>query len=440
MKTNEGIFSKKSITIAVSVAVLAAAGLSLTSKAEKPVAVTAPAATPVTVAAVVERAVTEWDDFSGRVEAIEYVEIRPRVTGTIDAIHFKEGQLVKKGDALFSIDPRPFQAELARAEADQAKAQATVEFARTEQDRTRRLTDEHAVAQRELDQRNNALLEVSAQLKAAEAAVLTARLNLQYASIKAPVSGRVSRAEITVGNLVGAGPSAPALTTVVSVSPVYVNFEIDEQTFQQYAARGAAGNSNIASIPVSIGLGNEQGFPHRGHIQAFDNRMDTASGTIRVRAVFDNASGLLTPGMYARVRAGGGGEKTALLIDDKAVGTDQDKKYVMVVGDDNKATYRAVQLGPMVDGQRIVRSGLAKDEKIIVNGLQRVRPNDVVAPTLVQGAGQPANSADTNADSAGSDKEGSEKVANDKVRSASIKTTQLDVTQRTVWPAKKTLI
>lgn len=432
MNTKPGFFSRKRLAIAVSVAVLAtAAGLSLSSQAEKPSAVAAvPAATPVTVAAVVERAVTEWDDFSGRVEAIDYVEIRPRVTGTIDAIHFKEGQLVKKGDALFSIDPRPFQAELARSEADQAKAQASVEFARTEQERTRRLTDEHAVAQRELDQRNNALLEASAQLKAAEAAVLTARLNLQYASIKAPVSGRVSRAEITVGNLVGAGPSAPALTTVVSVSPVYVNFEVDEQTFQQYAARGAAGNSNIAGIPVSIGLGNEQGFPHHGQIQAFDNRMDTASGTIRVRAVFDNASGLLTPGMYARVRAGGGGEKTALLIDDKAVGTDQDKKYVMVVGDDNKATYRAVQLGPMVDGQRIVRSGLAKDEKIIVNGLQRVRPNDVVAPTLLQSAAQPANKPEARPESAGDDKTGA----------AKLKTTQLNTTQAVVRPARKTLI
>jgi len=394
MTTTTPFFSKKLIAVAVSIAVIGtAAGLSLTSKAEKPQAVTAPAATPVTVAAVLEKSVTEWDDFSGRVEAIEYVEIRPRVTGTIDAIHFKEGQLVRKGDLLFSIDPRPFQAELARAEADKAKAQATVEFSKTELERTRRLTDEHAVAQRELDQRNNALLEASAQLKAAEAAVLSARLNLQYSSITAPVNGRVSRAEITVGNLVGAGVSAPALTTVVSVSPVYVTFEIDEQTYQQYAARGAAGNSNIANIPVAIGLANEEGYPHQGHIQAFDNRMDTASGTIRTRAVFDNASGLLTPGMYARVRTGGGGEKTAILIDDKAIGTDQDKKYVMVVGNDNKAVYREIKIGPMVDGLRIVRSGLQKDERIIVNGLQRVRPNDTVAPTMADGEAQPAAQA-----------------------------------------------
>jgi len=417
MTTTTPFFSKKLIAIAVAIAVIGtAAGLSLTSKAEKPQAVTAPAAAPVTVAAVLEKSVTEWDDFSGRVEAIEYVEIRPRVTGTIDAIHFKEGQLVKKGDLLFSIDPRPFQAELARAEADKAKAQATVEFSKTELERTRRLTDEHAVAQRELDQRNNALLEAAAQLKAAEAAVLTARLNLQYSSITAPVNGRVSRAEITVGNLVGAGVSAPALTTVVSVSPVYVTFEIDEQTYQQYAARGAAGNSNIANIPVSIGLANEEGYPHQGHIQAFDNRMDTASGTIRTRAVFDNASGLLTPGMYARVRTGGGGEKTAILIDDKAIGTDQDKKYVMVVGNDNKAVYREIKIGPMVDGLRIVRSGLQKDEHIIVNGLQRVRPNDTVAPTMADAQPKPVAQA------------------------PSLKTTEMKTTELMIKPQKKILI
>ncbi|HZV98113.1 MAG TPA: efflux RND transporter periplasmic adaptor subunit [Methylophilaceae bacterium] len=385
MKTSTPLFSRKTIAIAIGIVLISTAvGMSLTSQAAKPQAA-AVAPTPVTVASVTERPVIEWDDFSGRVEAIEYVEIRPRVAGTIDAIHFKEGQLVKKGDPLFTIDPRPFQAELARAEAEKAKAQATVELSQTELERTRRLTEEHAVAQRELDQRNNALLEAAAQLKATEAAVMTARLNLQYTAITAPVSGRVSRAEITVGNLVGAGLNAPSLTTLVSVSPVYVNFEIDEQTFQRYAAQGAAGNSNTDRIPVAIGLGNEEGYPHKGHLQAFDNRIDTASGTIRVRAILDNASGVLTPGMYARVRTGGGGERPAILIDDKAVGTDQDKKYVMVVDADNKATYRAVSLGPVIDGKRIVRSGLQIGEKVIVNGLQRVRPNDTVAPTLADG-------------------------------------------------------
>lgn len=391
MKTTKPLFSRKLIAVSIGLALIGtAAGISLTSQAAKPQVVAAAPAS-VTVAPVIERSVIEWDDFSGRVEAMEYVEIRPRVAGTIDAVHFREGQLVKKGDLLFTIDPRPFQAELARAEADQAKAQATVELAQTELERTRRLTDEHAVAQRELDQRNNALLEAAAQLKAAEAAVMTARLNLQYASITAPVGGRVSRAEITVGNLVGAGLNTPALTTLVSVSPVYVNFEIDEQTYQRYAARGAAGNANIDRIPVTIGLGNEEGYPHQGHLQAFDNRVDTVSGTIRVRGIFDNASGTLTPGMYARVRIGGGGEKPALLIDDKAVGTDQDKKFVMVVDADNKAVYRAISLGPIVDGMRVVRSGLQAGEKVIVNGLQRVRPNDTVSPVMAGNTPPQAN-------------------------------------------------
>lgn len=382
METATPIFSRKLIAVAIGLALVGSAvGISLNSEAAKPQAVAA-APTPVTVAPVVERSVIEWDDFSGRVEAIEYVEIRPRVAGTIDAVHFREGQLVRKGDPLFTIDPRPYEAELARAEAEKAQAQATLGLSQTELERTRRLADEHAVARRELDQRNSAVQEAEARLKAAEAAVMTARLNLQYTAITAPVGGRVSRAEITTGNLVGVGPSVPALTTLVSVSPVYVNFEIDEQTFQRYATQGAAGNANVARIPVAIGLSNEEGYPHPAQLQAFDNRVDTASGTIRVRAIVNNPVSLLTPGMYARVRIGGGGKQPALLIDDKAVGTDQDKKYVMVVGADNKATYRSVVLGPVIDGKRVVRSGLQEGEKVIVNGLQRVRPNDVVAPVV----------------------------------------------------------
>ena len=383
MQTATPFFSRKLIAAAIGLAVIGTAvGVSQKSEAAKP-ETAAPAPTPVTVAPVVSRPIIEWDEFSGRVEAIEYVEIRPRVAGTIVGVHFREGQIVKAGQLLFSIDPRPFEAELARAEAEKAQAQAALDLAHTELERTRRLTEENAVARRELDQRSNAVLEADARLKAAEAAVMAARLNLQYASVTAPVTGRVSRAEITVGNLVGVGLNTPALTTLVSVSPVYVNFEVDEQTYQRYAAQGASGNANVERIPVSIGLANEEGYPHPARLQAFDNRVDTQSGTIRVRAVVNNADNLLTPGLYARVRIGGGGKRPALLIDDKAVGTDQDKKFVMVVGADNKATYRPVTLGPVVDGQRVVRSGLEAGEKVIVNGLQRVRPNDQVAPVLV---------------------------------------------------------
>jgi multidrug efflux system membrane fusion protein len=382
MQTATPIFSRKWIVIAVGLAVVGTAiGISQKSEAAKPQTV-ATAPTPVTVAPVISRSVIEWDEFSGRVEAIEYVEIRPRVAGTIVGVHFREGQFVKAGSLLFSIDPRPFEAELARAEAEKAQAKAALDLAHTELERTRRLTEENAVARRELDQRSNAVLEADARLKAAEAAVMSARLSLQYASVTAPVSGRVSRAEITVGNLVGVGLNTPALTTLVSVSPVYVNFEIDEQTYQRYAALGAAGNANVERIPVSIGLSNEDGYPHAARLQAFDNRVDTQSGTIRVRAVVNNSDNLLTPGMYARVRIGGNGKRPALLIDDKAVGTDQNKKFVMVVGADNKASYRPVTLGPVVDGLRVVRGGLEEGERVIVNGLQRVRPNDQVAPVL----------------------------------------------------------
>lgn len=381
---NPSRFSRS--TIAIAVAVLLVAGIatvSLSGHAEKTEPAAAPAGAPVTVAKVLDRSIIEWDDFSGRVEAMEHVAIRPRVSGTIDAVHFQDGQLVKKGDLLFTIDPRPYKAELARAEASQAGARARLTLARTELDRTRRLLEERAVARRELDQRENALREADANVKAANADVLSARLNLQYTAITAPVAGRVSRAEITVGNLVETGPNAPTLTTLVSVSPVYVNFEIDEPTYIRYADNGNVGSDAVKRMPVAIGLTNEEGYPREGHIKAFDNQVDTASGTIRVRAVFDNKDGTLTPGMYARVRTGDANAKHALLIDDKAVGTDQDKKYVMVVGADNKAVYRAVTLGPIVDGLRVIRSGLKKDETIVVNGLQRIRPNDVVAPQVV---------------------------------------------------------
>jgi multidrug efflux system membrane fusion protein len=265
----------------------------------------------------------------------------------------------------------------------QAGAQAQLALAQTDLDRSRRLIENHSIAQSELDQSNANLLEATASLKAADAAVQTAQLNLGYTEITAPVSGRVSRAEITVGNLVGAGVTAPVLTTVVSVSPVYVEFDIDEQTFIRYAANGAAGNTGMDHIPVSIGLASEEGYPHEGKLKSIDNQLDTTSGTIRARAIFDNTKGELTPGMFARVRTGGSATETAILIDDRAVGTDQDKKYVLVVGSDNRATYREVKLGPIVNGLRVIRSGLQKDERIVVNGLQRVRPNDIVAPTVV---------------------------------------------------------
>ena len=350
---------------------------------QTPVAAAAPPPASVSVAPALEKTVTEWDEFSGRVRAIDHVEIRPQVSGVIEEVHFADGQLVKKGDLLFTIDPRPFRAELARTQAVLAGAQARVALAQTNLNRSNRLIATHAISQSDLDSNNDAMLEANASLQAADAAVQTAQLNLNYTAITAPVTGRVSRAEITVGNWVGTAVTAPVLTTVVSVSPVYVEFEVDEQTFLKYAANGASGNSGVDHIPVSMGLANEDGYPHQGRLESLDNQLDISSGTIRVRAIFDNPTGELTPGLYAKIRTGGSAAESAILVDDKAVGTDQDKKFVMVVGSDNKAVYRGVTLGPMVDGLRIVRSGLAKGERIVVNGLQRVQPNQVVAPVEV---------------------------------------------------------
>jgi multidrug efflux system membrane fusion protein len=388
-------FSRRTMAVSGTLVFLAvAASLSLTSHATRaPTAAATVAA--VSVATVIERPVTEWDEFSGRVQAVERVELRPRVSGTIDVIHFHEGQLVKAGDLLFTIDPRPYQADLARAEAALAGAQARQALSVTERERAHRLIEEHAISQRELDQSEDALREASANVQAQEAAVQTARLNLQYTAITAPVAGRISRAEITAGNLVGAGPAAPVLSTVVSVSPVYLSFDIDEQTYLRYAAQGAIGNSGIGQIAVAAGLSSEEGYPHRGVLTSIDNQLDPSSGTVRVRALVDNPTAVLTPGMFARVRIGGAPRQNRVLIDDRSVGTDQDKKFVLVVDDANKASYRNVTLGPMVDGLRVVRDGLRPGERVVVSGLQRVRPNDVVAPTTVDisGRGLPSGGA-----------------------------------------------
>lgn len=376
------ILTRRGLALVFILAALATAAFFVRkSHASTPGAAPDAGAVPVSVATVQEVPVTEWDEFSGRVQAVDMVEVRPRVSGEIVAVHFADGQLVKQGDLLFTIDPLPFQAELDRAEAAQAGAQAQLALAQTDLDRSRRLIENHSIAQSELDQSNANLLQATANLKAADAAVKTAKLNLGYTAITAPVSGRVSRAEINAGNLVGVG--VPVLTTIVSVSPVYVEFDIDEQTYLRYVANGAVGNTGLEHIPVAIGLASETGYPHEAHLKSIDNRLDTTSGTIRVRAVLDNTKGDLTPGLFARVRTGGSAAISAILVDDRAISTDQDKKYVLVVDSGNKATYREVKLGPVVNGLRVIRSGLKSGERIIVNGLQHVRPNDIVAPEAV---------------------------------------------------------
>jgi multidrug efflux system membrane fusion protein len=330
---------------------------------------------------VAARNVTLFDEFSGRVEAVERVEIRPRVAGTIDRVHFAEGQLVKRGDALFTIDPRPFDAEVQRAQATLQAERARGELARTQFERARRLLDERAISQREFDEREQGARAAQAAEAQAAASLRAAQLNLEYAVIRSPVTGRVSRAEITTGNLVS--PGAQVLTTVVSIAPMYVHFDMDERTFVRYSSGGARGNQGVGDIPVKMGLINETEFPRDGKVRSVDNRLDAQSGTIRVRAVFDNADGKLTPGMLARVKLGGSGEQTAVLVNDRAIGTDQAKRFVLVVAEGNKLEYREVQLGQLSGGLRVVTSGLKDGEKIVVGGLQRVRPGMVIAPQPV---------------------------------------------------------
>ncbi|MDA8447623.1 efflux RND transporter periplasmic adaptor subunit [Paracidovorax valerianellae] len=368
-------------------AAIAAAGGAVfglqTSHAESPNPQAAPPAVPVSVAAVLQQEIALWDEFSGRLEAVQRVDIRPRVGGAVQAVHFREGSLVKQGDLLVTVDPAPYAAEVDRAEAQVVAAQARVSYTRSEMERATRLWEERAIAQREHDERVNAQREADANLRAAQAALQTARLNLGYTQVRAPVSGRVGRIEVTVGNLVAAGAGAPILTTLVSVSPIYASFDTDEQIVAKALEglrSGKSARTLIESIPVQMGTGTAGGTPHTGHLQLIDNQVDARSGTVRVRAVFDNADGVLMPGQFARIRMGQVKNTQAVLINERAVGTDQNKKYVMVVGEGNKAEYREVQLGAPVNGLRVVTSGLKAGERIVVNGLQRVRPGAQVAP------------------------------------------------------------
>lgn len=374
-------------TAAGAAAAIAATGGALfgltASHAESPGAAGAPPAMPVSVATVVQQDVALWDEFSGRLEAVQRVDVRPRVAGALQAVHFREGALVKQGDLLFTVDPAPFAADVDRAEAQVVAAQARVSYTRSEMERATRLWDERAIAQREHDERQNAQREADANLRAAQAALQTARLNLGYTQVRAPVAGRVGRIEVTVGNLVSSGAGAPVLTTLVSVSPIYASFDTDEQIVARALdglRTGKSARTLIESIPVQMGTGTAGSTPHTGHLQLIDNQVDARSGTVRVRAVFDNADGALMPGQFARIRMGQVKSTQAVLINERAVGTDQNKKYVMVVAEGNKAEYREVQLGAPVDGLRVVTSGLKAGERIVVNGLQRVRPGAAIAP------------------------------------------------------------
>jgi len=377
------------VTGLTAVAAVSAALLGLPSfraQAGNPPAASAPQATPVSVAAVAETEVNAWAEFSGRLEAVERVDIRSRVAGAVQAVHFREGELVKQGDLLVTIDPAPYAAAVDRAQAQVAAAQARSSYSRSEQERARRLYDEQAIAQREYDERANGNNEAQANLRAAQAQLQSAKLDLGYTQVRAPVSGRIGRLEITVGNLIAAGPGAPVLTTLVSVSPIYASFDADEQVIgralkERSSATG--GRAQLAQIPVQMGTAASNGTPFEGRLQLIDNQVDAKSGTLRVRASFDNKDGALIPGQFARVRMGQPASDKVLLVNERAVGTDQNKKFVLVVDADNKANYREVTLGAPANGLRIVTNGLKPGERIVVNGLQHIRPGALVAPTTV---------------------------------------------------------
>ncbi|PKO59229.1 MAG: efflux transporter periplasmic adaptor subunit [Betaproteobacteria bacterium HGW-Betaproteobacteria-19] len=382
---------RKPYALATAIAVVLALGgglvtLAVQADAQATPTASAPPPSPVDVATVTARRITDWHSYSGRLEAVDRVEIRPQVAGTIVAVHFEDGALVRKGELLFTIDPRPYAAALEHARAGLAAAEARVAYTAADLARGERLIADNAIARRALEEKQNAAREAAANRLAARATVESARLNLEYTRITAPVAGRVSRAEATVGNVVAAGPGAPALTTLVSVARMYAAFDVDEQSFL------ALINGRKGRVPVLLGLANEDDYPRLGTVSSVDNRMDTSSGTIRVRAVFDNPDGTLLPGLYARIRLGSSDPRDALLVDERAIGTDQDKRFVLVVDDANRTAYREVTLGAAHGPLRVVDSGLQAGERIVVNGLQRTRPDQTVTPNpvLMSGAADPA--------------------------------------------------
>ncbi len=337
-----------------------------------------PPAPQVSVAAVAVQPMHEWQEFTGRLRAVESVEVRPRVSGYVESVHFDEGSRVAAGDILFRIDARPFQAEVDRLAAEHERAQAQLALAASNRERAARLFEENAISREELDSLTTGEAIAAAELASVEAALKAANLDLEFTTVVAPIDGRVSNALVTAGNLVD---SSTLLTTLVSDDPIYAYFYADEHSYLQFME--GQDPAAARSAKVHVGLINEQGYPHQGRLDFLDNRVDPESGTIRGRAVLDNEDGRFTPGLFVRLKLVSSRTQTVALIDDRAIGTDLGQKYVLVLDEANVAQYRAVETGPLVDDLRIVTSGLEAGERVIVNGLQRVRPGATVAPTLV---------------------------------------------------------
>lgn len=374
--------TRKHVWMLAGAVAIAAAGGGIAQYQSTPARAEAAAAQPPTVdvAAPPVQNVIDWQTYSGRLEAVDAVEVRPLVGGRIVAVHFKDGELVRKGQPLFTIDTRPFRAELARAEGQLAAAQAQARFADRDLARARSLVSDDFIARRDFESRQHDAETAAADIRVARAAIDAARLNLEYATITAPVSGRISPARVTLGNVVSAGGAAQPLASIVSVSPIYAAFDADEASYLAFLnqARGT-GKGNL---PVFIGLNGEDGYPHGARIDSVDNHVDTGSGTVRTRVRIDNPDGTLIPGLLARIRIGDGKARAAVLIDEKIVGTDQDRRFVTVVGKDNKVAYRAITLGAQQGSLRVVTSGLSAEDRIIVGG-GAVKPGDLVRAHLV---------------------------------------------------------
>jgi multidrug efflux system membrane fusion protein len=339
----------------------------------------APVAVPVGVQTLAPQDVRLWSSFSGRTRAVDYAEIRPEVSGKITEIRFTDGQDVKAGAVLFVIDPAPYIAAAAKAEANLASARSAEKLAAIEADRAAKLLPNQNVPVSVYDQRVNDVRVAQAAVQAAEAQLKQARIDLDHAYVKAPIAGRISRAELTVGNLVQTGPNPPVLTTIASSGDIYVDFEVDEQTYLASIRANAVALGSERQVPVEVSAQGDASHVYRGRIESFDNRIDTASGTIRARARFANDDGALVPGMFVSVKLASAHNPDTLLVPERAVSTDQNKKFVYVVGQDNKVAYRETTLGPQVGAARVVLSGLSAGDRVITDGVQHVRPNVLVA-------------------------------------------------------------
>jgi multidrug efflux system membrane fusion protein len=385
--------------LTIGIGIVASIGVGCSSSAQPK----APAPVEVSVAEVICKQLGDSDEFTGRLEPVNSVEVRPRVSGYLQSVHFKEGAIVRQGDLLFQIDARPFQAEVDRLKGELSQAKAQRSRAQSDFERAERLHNNDGMSAEEYDRRAAVRNEAEARIATTEAALRGAELNLEFTRVTAPITGRVGRAEITEGNLVESGAAqVRPLTSLVSLDPVYVYFDVDEQTYLKYArlTQNHKASSNDLHGVALLGLADEDAFPHRGQVSFVDNQVSSSTGTIRLRATFANKNLALTPGLFARIRLQGGESRSGCLAKDEAVVTDLNQKYVFVLGKNNSLIYRPVKLGPMAEGLRVVRDGLREGDVIVVSGLQRVRPGAVVTPKRVSMVAQPGPSNGTSTQSA----------------------------------------